>query len=149
MKTKEHKKVCIMDKKRSFIVVEGIVQGVGFRPFVYNLAKDLRLKGWVMIIEALKDKMNGLSAKVIASKFQNTIVSLTVHICIRIREDSGINEITLSGGVFQKSFLSQKNCCNLEKDNFKVYTHKDLPSNDGGVAIGQIIIVNELIEKRQ
>ncbi|MBZ9686158.1 acylphosphatase [Clostridium estertheticum] len=36
-----------MDKKRSFIVVEGIVQGVGFRPFVYNLAKDFGLKGWV------------------------------------------------------------------------------------------------------
>ena len=36
-----------MDKKRSFIVVEGIVQGVGFRPFVYNLAKTLGLKGWV------------------------------------------------------------------------------------------------------
>ncbi len=36
-----------MDKKRSFIVVEGIVQGVGFRPFVYNLAKTFGLKGWV------------------------------------------------------------------------------------------------------
>ena len=36
-----------MDKKRSLIVVEGIVQGVGFRPFVYNLAKTLGLKGWV------------------------------------------------------------------------------------------------------
>ncbi|HEY5524796.1 MAG TPA: acylphosphatase, partial [Clostridium sp.] len=36
-----------MDKKRSFIVVEGIVQGVGFRPFIYNLAKIFGLKGWV------------------------------------------------------------------------------------------------------
>ncbi|MBU3146699.1 acylphosphatase [Clostridium sp. CF012] len=36
-----------MDKVRSFIVVEGIVQGVGFRPFVYNLAKTFGLKGWV------------------------------------------------------------------------------------------------------
>ena len=39
--------MCIMHKKRSFIVVEGIVQGVGFRPFVYNLAKGFGLKGWV------------------------------------------------------------------------------------------------------
>ncbi len=36
-----------MVKNRNFIVVEGIVQGVGFRPFVYNLAKKYELKGWV------------------------------------------------------------------------------------------------------
>ena len=36
-----------MDKKRILIVVEGIVQGVGFRPFVFNLAEILGLKGWV------------------------------------------------------------------------------------------------------
>ena len=28
-----------MNKNRKFIEVKGIVQGVGFRPFVYNLAK--------------------------------------------------------------------------------------------------------------
>ena len=37
----------MMDKIRRFIVVEGIVQGVGFRPFVYKLAKAFGLKGWV------------------------------------------------------------------------------------------------------
>jgi len=30
------------------ILVKGIVQGVGFRPFVYSLAKSLNLKGFVM-----------------------------------------------------------------------------------------------------
>ncbi len=99
-----------------------------------------------MIIEAIKDKTKGVSAKIIASKFQNTIVNLTVSICVRIREDSGINEVVLSGGVFQNSFLLKKIFFNLKKDNFQVYTHKDLPSNDGGVAIGQIIIANEIIE---
>ena len=28
--------------------IEGIVQGVGFRPFIYNLALSFGLKGWVM-----------------------------------------------------------------------------------------------------
>jgi len=32
---------------RSQISVEGIVQGVGFRPFIYRLATGLGLKGWV------------------------------------------------------------------------------------------------------
>jgi len=33
--------------KRIFVKVEGIVQGVGFRPFVYKMAHSLKLKGWV------------------------------------------------------------------------------------------------------
>ena len=35
------------DKKRYILKVFGIVQGVGYRPYVYNLAKELRIKGWV------------------------------------------------------------------------------------------------------
>ena len=101
-----------------------------------------------IIIEALNDKMKGVATKIIASKFQNTIVNLTVSICSLLREDSGINQVTLSGGVFQNSFLLEKICCNLKKNNFEVYTHKELPSNDGGVAIGQIIIANALIENK-
>lgn len=37
-----------MGKKRVKVLVKGIVQGVGFRPFVYNLAKSLGLKGYVI-----------------------------------------------------------------------------------------------------
>src|ERR1051326_3090758 len=36
-----------MNRKRARIVVEGAVQGVGFRPFVYRLANEMRLGGWV------------------------------------------------------------------------------------------------------
>lgn len=34
-------------RKRLKLVVSGVVQGVGFRPFVYRLAKELGLRGWV------------------------------------------------------------------------------------------------------
>ena len=33
---------------RIYIVIRGAVQGVGFRPFIYNLAKRMNLKGYVL-----------------------------------------------------------------------------------------------------
>jgi hydrogenase maturation protein HypF len=35
------------DVERMKVVVQGVVQGVGFRPFVYRLATELGLSGWV------------------------------------------------------------------------------------------------------
>ena len=116
--------------------------------YTYKIIKrDMYIiEPYEVIIEALNDKIKGVPAKIISSKFQNTIVNITISICELIREDSHINEVTLSGGVFQNSFLLKKICLNLRNSNFKVYTHKDLPSNDGGIAVGQLIIANEIIE---
>jgi hydrogenase maturation protein HypF len=33
---------------RTRLTIEGIVQGVGFRPFIYSLAKNHNLKGYVL-----------------------------------------------------------------------------------------------------
>lgn len=100
------------------------------------------IEPYKMIKEVIKDKLNGVSRKIMASKFQNTIVALSVSMCTYVRKDTSINEVALSGGVFQNAFLLTKICRNLEKEGFEVYTHTHLPSNDGGVAIGQIIIAN-------
>ena len=103
------------------------------------------IEPYEMIKEVIKDKFDGVSTKIMASKFQNTIVNLSVSMCTYLREDTGINEVALSGGVFQNPYLLTKISRNLEKEGFVVYTHTDLPSNDGGVAIGQIIIANSII----
>jgi len=116
--------------------------------YTYSVIKQdmYIIEPYEIIIEALNDRKKGVSAKIIASKFQNTIVNLTISICLRIRQDSGINEVALSGGVFQNSFLLEKIRYNLKRNKFEVYTNREIPPNDGGVAIGQIIIANAIIE---
>lgn len=103
------------------------------------------IEPYEMLKEVLEDKLNGLSSKVMGSKFHNTIVNLSVRMCIYLREDTGIQEVVLSGGVFQNPYLLKKISRNLKREGFGVYTHTHIPCNDGGVAIGQIIIANAII----
>jgi hydrogenase maturation protein HypF len=60
-------------KKRAEIHVTGIVQGVGFRPFVYNLAESLSLTGFVLnlgdagvriVVEGNEQNINNLIANI-------------------------------------------------------------------------------------
>src|SRR5689334_5396595 len=37
-----------MNAERVKVIVHGAVQGVGYRPFVYRLATELKLTGWVL-----------------------------------------------------------------------------------------------------
>ncbi|MDO0823148.1 carbamoyltransferase HypF [Desulfosporosinus nitroreducens] len=115
--------------------------------YSYNIIKrDIYIiEPYEMIKEVILDKLDGVSSKIMASRFQNTIVNLSVSMCTYLRRDTGINEVALSGGVFQNSYLLKKISENLKKEGFGVYSHTHLPSNDSGLAIGQIIIANTIV----
>jgi hydrogenase maturation protein HypF len=48
----------------------------------------------------------------------------------------------LSGGVFQNMFLLDRVCGLLRKSGFEVFTHSRVPTNDGGISLGQAAVVN-------
>ncbi|MDD5223313.1 MAG: carbamoyltransferase HypF [bacterium] len=76
-----------MTKSRVHILVEGIVQGVGFRPFVYNLARKHGLSGWVLNdekgvqieVEGEKDIIQGFLSSLKASPPQARIENILTH----------------------------------------------------------------------
>jgi hydrogenase maturation protein HypF len=59
-----------------------------------------------------------------------------------VRQKSGINEVALSGGVWQNQILLDLTRSALLRENFIVYTHRQTPANDGGLALGQAVIAN-------
>lgn len=75
--------------------------------------------------------------------FHRAIGALTAEICHAIREETGENRVALSGGVFANLLLLSDVFTRLEKDGFEVYTNELVPSNDGGISLGQAWICAE------
>ena len=65
--------------------------------------------------------------------------------CLKLKKISGLDRVVLSGGVFQNSLLLEKTFALLNKNGFRVFTHRRVPPNDGGIALGQAVVANERI----
>jgi hydrogenase maturation protein HypF len=94
------------------------------------------------VVEDLQSKKS--QAK-IAAKFHNSIAQMTHEVCWRLRKELGLNSVCLSGGVFQNVFLLDQTYRLLAKSKFQVYTHHQVPPNDGGISLGQAVIANQRI----
>ena len=49
-------------------------------------------------------------------------------------------KIILSGGVFQNRLLASILQSDLASSGYAVLQHRDVPANDGGLALGQIVL---------
>lgn len=93
-----------------------------------------------IFIDIIRDLKEGIDKKVMAAKFHNTVAEFTINLCGKIRENTGINKIALSGGVFQNHYLTEKIISLLEKDDFQAYIQRKVPPNDGGISLGQAVV---------
>jgi len=95
----------------------------------------------------LEDLTRGLSKAEISAKFHHTMSRIIVRMCQVLARNTGINQVALSGGVFQNRLLLRLTKAYMEKVGLQVITHREVPCNDGGIALGQAIIANFIIEK--
>jgi len=92
------------------------------------------------ILSLLKDVENDIPIPVISAKFHKGIAQMVLDICISLREKSGLNTVALSGGVWQNIYLLRRAMSALRDENFEILIHKEVPTNDGGLALGQAAI---------
>ena len=90
----------------------------------------------------LEDLDQEISKTEIAFRFHHTISQMVVRMCQTLARDTGIKNVALSGGVFQNRLLLRLTCIYLERAGLNVITHREVPTNDGGISLGQAVIGN-------
>jgi hydrogenase maturation protein HypF len=92
---------------------------------------------WAPLIAAVvEDVSHCVERSQIALKFHNALIE---WIC-SVAQQLGEGQIVLSGGVFQNGYLVERSAARLENLGFSVFTHHQVPCNDGGIALGQAVL---------
>jgi hydrogenase maturation protein HypF len=112
------------------------------QPYPYVIDDDgtIRLQGLLSSIVA--DIRARKPVEIIAARFHKTVADIAIDVCVRARKSTGVNEVALSGGVWQNQILLSAVRDGLEQVGFGVYFHQQVPTNDGGLALGQAVIAN-------
>jgi hydrogenase maturation protein HypF len=113
--------------------------------YPYHIIEDegvrvIRLRD--LFATVIEDLNRDISKGIISVKFHNTIARMIHEMCRLTADKTGIGQVALSGGVFQNRLLLKKTINLLESSGFQVFTHSQVPCNDGGVSLGQAVVAN-------
>jgi hydrogenase maturation protein HypF len=97
-----------------------------------------------LVRAVVADLRAGVSPAVVAARFHNGLADAAVIACRRVREATGLEVVALSGGVFQNVLLTERLCAGLRAGGFRVLTHSRVPTNDGGISLGQAVVAGAL-----
>ena len=100
----------------------------------------LQIDSAPLIASLCTDQLAGVSIPTLAARFHNGVAHMVLEVCRQIRNETNLNTVVLSGGGWQNMILLTKTIAELEKDGFKILIHRQVPSNDGGLALGQAVI---------
>ncbi|MBN1367009.1 MAG: carbamoyltransferase HypF [Dehalococcoidales bacterium] len=112
----------------------------GSYPFTIACNRVKIVKPGELIEAVMNDIKDGIPVPVISLKFHNTVAEIILQMSLLLKKDTGLNQIALSGGVFQNRLLHRLTLSALQKEGFKVFTHHLVPCNDGGISLGQAVI---------
>jgi hydrogenase maturation protein HypF len=88
----------------------------------------------------VSDLRTGVPVGAIAAGFHLAVATMVIDVAVRTRRSTGLNTVALSGGVFQNAVLTTLVKHLLTAEGFDVRTHRLVPPNDGGLALGQAYI---------
>ncbi len=92
-------------------------------------------------------KQRGHDPGLLALRFHKTIAEVIVQMSCSFAQKTGIRDIALSGGVFNNRLLLEEAVPRLTDAGLTVYRNQQVPSGDGGLALGQAYIALAQLSK--
>jgi hydrogenase maturation protein HypF len=68
------------------------------------------------------------------------MISVIVKVIDEMKIHHSCNKVVLSGGTFQNRYLLEGTEKMLTGEGFEVYSHHLVPTNDGGISLGQLAV---------
>ncbi|MDH6114407.1 hydrogenase maturation protein HypF [Kitasatospora sp. MAP12-15] len=93
-----------------------------------------------VLAAVIADLRAGAPRSFVAARFHLAVADLVRRACARARTADGLDTVALTGGVFANTLLSSACAAALGEDGFTVLRHRQVPPNDGGLALGQLMV---------
>ncbi|HYB99945.1 MAG TPA: carbamoyltransferase HypF [Candidatus Limnocylindrales bacterium] len=117
-------------------------------PFVLERRADALVVDTRPLIQAM---MRGVSASLpqaqLARSFHATVADIVACVVARLRSETGIEDVALTGGVFQNALLFDMTVRRLERSGLRVHAHGRVPAGDGGLALGQLAVAAAVLQE--
>jgi hydrogenase maturation protein HypF len=92
------------------------------------------------IQQLVADALSGVSVSVISGRFHNGLANVFRVAVDSLAAGHSIHTIVLSGGVWQNITLLRRTLSSLQNAGYNVYIHSQVPTNDGGLSLGQAVV---------
>ena len=116
-------------------------QGISLAPYEGRLMnideEQFELCTDTLLMELAARSLADQDTDQLAYVFHKALADMIVIACCYQRTRCEVNVVALSGGVFQNLLLLRLVDDGLEREGFKVLKHGVVPTNDGGIALGQ------------
>jgi len=91
---------------------------------------------WSTLIQGLvADLASQTAVGLISARFHNALVEAM----IKVSRHFDMERVVLSGGCFQNKYLLERAVQRLRESGFRPYWHQRVPTNDGGICLGQVL----------
>jgi hydrogenase maturation protein HypF len=130
------------------MALEAIIESDIDEHYNFELAKNelLQLDLSEMIKQLIADIRKGVATGFISAKFHNTVAIGLMELAKAARKSRDLNTVALSGGVFCNRYLTNRLIRLLKGEGFSVLFNREVPSNDGGISLGQAVIAANLLK---
>jgi len=116
-----------------------------YEPIILKENGEFIIKLEPLITDIISDIKYNISKEEISAKFHNYICSIILKVSNILRDAYSVEDVILSGGVFQNVYILNRIKSILTDEEFNVHLPKDVPINDGGISFGQLYLASLLI----